>query len=90
MDKRVSIFSFVFVILSYYIITKPLFLSFEDTGELLLFVMLIICSIYLIIQSTIELVSFKTKIFIRNITNLFCFISSLMFLLASIYAVLFV
>lgn len=85
-----SILSFVFVILSYYIITNPLFLSFEDTGELLLYVMLIICSIYLIIQSIIELVSFKKKIFILNITNMFCFISSLMFLLASIYAVLFV
>jgi hypothetical protein len=89
MDKRGIIFSFVLMILSYYIITKSLFLTFEDTGELLLFVMLILSSIYLVIQSLIEIISFKQRKLLCNITNVFCFISSLIFLLVSAYAALF-
>lgn len=90
MEKRGLIFSFVYVILSYYIIAKPSFFSFEDTGELLLFVLLFLSSIYLVIQSLTEIISFKQSNRLRNITNVLCFISSLMFLLASAYAALFV
>jgi len=86
--KRELTFSIIFLILSYYIITQTSFLTFEDNGDLFLFVMLMIGSLNIVVLSAIELVQFKHIDLKNKIINSFCFISSLIFLLASAYAII--
>lgn len=86
--KREIAFSVMFLILTYYLVARPSFLIFEDKGELILFIMLIIGSLYLTTLSTIELIKLKTKSLKDKIVNSFCIISSLGFLLASVYVII--
>lgn len=86
--KREIAFSVMFLILTYYLVAHPSFLIFEDKGELILFIMLIIGSLYLTTLSTIELIKLKTKSLKDKIVNSFCIISSLGFLLASVYVII--
>ena len=86
--KRELAFSIIFMILSYYIVTQTSFLTFGDYGDLFLFVMLIIGSLNIVVLSAIELIKFKHIDIKNKIINFFCFISSLIFLLASAYAII--
>ena len=86
--KREITFSIIFLILSYYIITHPDFLTFRDKGELILFIMLIIGGLYLTVLNIIELTQLKAMDLKDKIINSFCFISSLIFILTSAYRII--
>lgn len=88
MKKREIIFSIIFLILSYYIIVFPSFLTFEDKGELILFVLLIIGGLYLTMLSMIELIQSKQRDMKNKIIDSFCFISSLIFVIAAVYSII--
>ncbi len=80
MKKREIIFSFIFLILSYYIFVDPTFLSFEDNGEFILFILLMMGALYLTILNAIELMQYKHMDIRNRIINSFCFISSVIFI----------
>jgi len=88
MKKKEIAFSVIFLVLSYYLIGNSSFLSFHDIGDMILFIMLIIGSLYLTVFSLLELIQLKKMKFKNRIINLFSFFSSLVFLLASIYALI--
>ena len=88
MKKREIIFSFIFLILSYYIFVDPTFLSFEDNGEFILFILLMMGALNLTILNAIELMQYKHMDIRNRIINSFCFISSVIFIITAAYSVI--
>jgi len=89
MKKREVIFSIMFVILSYYIFTNDSFLTVRDNSDWYYLVLFIIASLSMVIISAIELIKYKQMDVKNKIINSFCFISSLMFIIAVAYSFLY-
>ncbi len=88
MKKREITFSIIFLILSYYVVAFPSFLTFEDNGELVLLGLLVISGLYLNVLSIIELTQFKHKSMKNNLIDSFCFTSSLIFVIVTVYSMI--
>jgi phosphatidylserine synthase len=77
------------VILSYYIVTQDTFLTPSDNSDLYYLVLFIMASLSMVIISAIELIQYKQMDVKNRIINSFCFISSLMFIIAVAYSFLY-
>lgn len=77
------------MILSYYIVTHDSFLTPSDNSDLYYLVLFIMASLSMVIISAIELIQYKQMDVKNRIINSFCFISSLMFIIAVAYSFLY-
>lgn len=78
----------IFTILSYYIISNPSFLTFRNNGELVFFIILNIFAMTLSIISIDELKKYKRMNVKNKLIHTFSLISSLTFLVSTLYSVI--
>ncbi len=87
MRSRDIIFSIIFLILTYYIVTNRNFLSFKDPSDLFYYILFYLGALIMAITSITDLHCLKEKSIKNRISLLFCFISSLIFIFASAYSI---
>lgn len=89
MKNKEVFFAIIFLIISYYMITEKEFLSQDNTRDLAFHSILVIGAFAVTLSGVIDFRKLKKKKFKYKIITIFCIASSLIFILATIYRIIF-
>lgn len=85
MKARDIIFSMLFIVLTVEALTNSSFLVFKSSSDLLYFIIVSLAALTMTITSGIDLRGLKDKSMKSKISTLFCFTSSLVYILVTAF-----
>jgi hypothetical protein len=88
MKSRDIIFSVIFLVLAYHILINHNFLILKKSSDLLYLILVSLGALTMAITSIIDLYSFKEKDIKNKIKALFCFFSSILYILVIAFSII--
>ena len=82
------LFSILFIFMTVQTITNNSLLVFKSSGDLFYFILISLAALIMAITSGIDLRSLKEKILKSKISTLFCFTSSLIYILVTAFYII--
>ncbi len=86
MKKNEILFSIIFLIMAFYIITKEGFLSQISTRDMVFHITLTLLAFAVAISNIVDLRKLRTREFKYKVIPLLCITSSLIFIVATVYS----